>query len=168
MCFRFKMFLSQVFLFIVITVLISQTDLAQALKPNQMTGYDVGYELAMDAYRKEKWSQCSEFFKRAIDNYHTHQNTVAECRLKCQPKRNISDSVSLEDVFQDFLQKANCLRFCNKKNFGHRAEVEIPAIITKKFEDRVPYGFLHYCYFQVYLMNVLICNCLGLIFLEQQ
>jgi len=129
--------------------LIYQTDLVMGIKPSQMTGYDVAYQLAMDAYKNEKWAQCSEFFKSAIDNYHIHKNLVAECRLRCQPNKDISDVKILEDIFAHFLQKANCLRLCNKRTFGSRAEVEISGITTKKFEDGTPYKFLHYCYYRV-------------------
>lgn len=123
--------------------------LASSVKPNQVIGYDTAYELGMDAYRKEKWSQCSKFFKRAIENYHLHQNIVAECRLKCQTKKFFPNSTMLTDVFHDFLEKGTCLRKCNKKKLGPRAEVEISAVTTKKFQERTPYNFLHYCYYKV-------------------
>lgn len=121
-----------------------------ALKPDQVMSYDTAYDLGMDAYKHEKWSQCTKFFKSAIDNYHIHQNLVAECRLKCQP-RNFSESQTLDEIFHELLLKGNCLRLCNKKTFGSKAEVEISAVIMKKFEDRMPYNYLHFCYFKVIL-----------------
>ena len=113
------------------------------------TTFEQFYELGMDAYRQEKWSKCSTFIQRAINDYHFFRNTIIDCRLNCRKDSTTTFSLPKLRFFHEMIEDSNCLRRCKKKSFGMRPERPQPSALDKKFEQRVPYNFLQFCLFKV-------------------
>ena len=118
-------------------------------KEDHTTTYEQYFELGMDAYKQEKWTKCSDFLQKAIDDFHFYKNAIIDCRLKCRTDLSTDALSSKEQIFHGMLEESNCLRRCKKKKFGMRPEGPQPTALDKKFEKRAPYNFLQFCQFQV-------------------
>lgn len=119
----------------------------ECVSSDHSTTYEQFYELGMDAYRQEKWSKCSTFIQKAIDDYHFYKNAIIDCRLKCRSNSSEEFSLVKLQFFHEMLEDSNCLRRCKKKTFGMRPDGPQPSVLDKKFEKRAPYNFLQFCLF---------------------
>ena len=118
-------------------------------KNDHTTTYEQYFELGMDAYKQEKWSKCSEFLHKALNDFHFYKNAIIDCKLNCRNEKSTNLWVSKEQNFHGMLEESNCLRRCKKKKFGLRPEGPQPVDLDKKFEKRAPYNFLQFCQFRV-------------------
>lgn len=123
---------------------------------DHITTYEQYYELGMDAYRQEKWSKCSTFLQKAIDDFHFYKNALIDCRLKCRTNSSSEFSLLKLQFFHEIMENSNCLRRCKKKAFGLRPERPQPSVLDKKFEKRTPYNFLQFCLFRVSLCCIML------------
>ncbi|KAL3842117.1 hypothetical protein ACJMK2_020168 [Sinanodonta woodiana] len=126
--------------------------LLNCLPDDPSSTYEILYEKALEAYKDGNWFACASYLNRSIQDYKFYVEVVTRCRLNCKKSVIPAEAVGINFeliYYQQLLEISDCLRRCKKGKLGKRPEIPAPLVVDRKFEDRMPYNYLQFCYFKL-------------------
>ncbi|XP_026493770.2 cartilage-associated protein-like [Vanessa tameamea] len=119
----------------------------------KFSSLDTVYKKAVDAFSKERWSECILQFEGSLHLYKVYKTININCRLKCKSENHNSQFTgNIEDlkIFEYFLTLKDCLSQCQQEEFEsvHMYNNVSDAILTN-MQSKKPYEYLHLCYFEM-------------------
>lgn len=123
---------------------------SQCLK---LSSIDVVYNKGVDAYSKERWTECIVQFEGSLHLYKVYRSILVNCRLKCKSenhKHPFTENIEDLKIFEFFLMMKDCLHQCQKQGFedAHMFS-NVSDTILSSMQQRKPYAYLHLCYYQM-------------------
>lgn len=117
--------------------------------------FDKLYEQGVWAYDDQLWYSCASNIEKAIKDYKLYKKTLSDCRLDCSRGvrasnlSNLSSPVQDVSTFVKFLKDADCFRRCTEESVT--SHPRLTERLTNAFERRIPYQYLQFCYFKVFI-----------------
>ncbi|XP_039752031.1 cartilage-associated protein-like [Pararge aegeria] len=121
-------------------------------KSLKFTSLDKVYQKGVDAYSKERWSECIVQFEESLHLYTLHKAVIVNCRLKCKSETPKTEIENIEDlkVFEYFINARQCLTQCQQKGFDDvHMYNNVTNTVIEYLQAKKPYSYLHMCYFQM-------------------
>ncbi|KAK3603211.1 hypothetical protein CHS0354_036138 [Potamilus streckersoni] len=126
--------------------------LLNCLPDDPSSTYEILYEKGLEAYKDGNWFACASYLNRSIQDYKYYVEAVTHCRLNCKKSVISAEAIGINFelfYYQQLVEISDCLRRCKKGKLGKRPEIPAPLVVDKKFEDRMPYNYLQFCYFKI-------------------
>ncbi|CAG9581422.1 unnamed protein product [Danaus chrysippus] len=119
---------------------------------SKFSSLDTIYQKGVDAYSRERWSECIVHFEESLHLYKTYKTVIINCRLKCNTENKSQILEQIEDlkIYELFLNRRNCLIKCLDNEFENVYMYNnVSNKILSNFQSRKPYEYLHLCYFEM-------------------
>ncbi|XP_052747142.1 cartilage-associated protein [Bicyclus anynana] len=121
-------------------------------RSHKITSLDKVFKEGVDAYSKERWSECIVQFEEALHLYTVHKAVIVNCRLQCRSELPKSEIENIEDlkIFEYFINARQCITQCQQKGFDDvHMYNNVSNTVLEYMQARKPYSYLHICYFQM-------------------
>ncbi|XP_026758858.1 cartilage-associated protein-like [Galleria mellonella] len=114
------------------------------------------YKKGIQAYKKEHWTECSQWLEESLHLYKLYKSITINCRLSCKTKyynyKPFSNGPN-EDLktYEVLFNRRNCLHLCQEKRFrNNHLNNDISDTTLYHMQNRIPYEYLHLCYYQTH------------------
>lgn len=119
----------------------------------KFSSLDVIYKKGVDAYSKERWSECILQFEGSLHLYKVYKSININCRLKCKSENlsnQMNENIEELEIFEYFLVMRDCLSQCQKEEFEnvHMCS-NVSDTVLNNLQARQPYAYLHLCYYEM-------------------
>ncbi|XP_059051085.1 cartilage-associated protein-like [Achroia grisella] len=119
-----------------------------------LSSVDETYIKGYQAYSKEHWEECTEWFQESLYLFKLYKTIIINCRIKC---KNQYQKPVLNDLHDDLktyevlFNRGHCLYKCQEKEFkNNNLNSDISTTILHNMQNRKPYQYLHVCYYQTH------------------
>ena len=118
--------------------------------------FDQFYAEGLKAYHDQLWNKCAYNLEKAINKYNVFKESLTNFRLMCKNESSLPYINELDDMhLSEFafskknLKHADCFRKHKRDAYELRPGIRINNSLKNAFEKRVPYEYLHYCWYKV-------------------
>ncbi|KAM3923246.1 prolyl 3-hydroxylase 1 [Leptodactylus fuscus] len=125
-----------------------------------MEPYDFLYNNGVQAYYREDWQSVILSMEKALRNRELLRRTRITCRMQCAEVSDFSSQPPgwgpVQDLsfFQKVLERADCVKKCEKENLGASADYFVSSEeLELEFSKRTPYNYLQVAYFKIHKLD---------------
>lgn len=119
----------------------------------KFSSLDVVYNKGVDAYAKERWSECILQFEGSLHLYKVYKSIIINCRIKCKSESEnhhiLTENIEELKIFEYFLNMKDCLTECQQGGFEDaKLFSNASDTVLLNMQHKKPYAYLHLCYYQ--------------------
>ncbi|XP_064193715.1 cartilage-associated protein-like isoform X1 [Anguilla rostrata] len=118
---------------------------------HELMPLDTAYKYALDLYNREKWQESVDFLEVSLRLYRFFKDSEAFCNLNCSSARLYNGEKFPEfpelHAFGNIMRRAQCLKRC-KQGLPAFRETMPSRETMEDFENREPYKYLQFSYFE--------------------